>query len=607
MNNALSTIQQELRDKWWSKVITRRSAFFLIDGAVIVLMLLVVGISITHNMFGSLSQQPLCKMFFNSVADTLLLLSPCWIVKRKRAIALVITWLVALWSFVQILYFQTYQDVMPFASFLMVENISPTLIHSALGSITKKAIFVLLLPLLPHLYHLLWLRNDRKHKGQRRWWMFIISIIAFVVMRLVITTSIYLTNKQNYNDLHEAFVSRYCHLGGRHRNYIMHNGVMAYSIYNLISGIKVSVSKEELDMARTFLKKDCPHYNDNPHATTIVKPNLIFIMVESLNAWAVNLDIDGKPVTPTLNALAADTASNIVCLNVITQVKNGRSSDGKFMYQTGLLPLTNKVVAVEFSNRNFPSLVKAMKQKGCRAIEICGDEPSLWNIEHMSQAYGFDTLMHGPELKEQLMASDYMIDKVVMEKAASFLPSVNGNFIAQLFTGVMHSPYNDTWRAPTWISGSKQYTPAVRNYLEKTHYFDTQLGIFLQQLKQSGIYDKSVIVIASDHSELVDDAPNGRPSLSRNGNECVLIVINPAHGKLIDGPMGQIDVYPTVLDVMGLNSYYWKGLGHSALRNNPHSVSITLDETTGTSPLLHQQQQAWKVSDILIRADKFKF
>ncbi|MBQ5508462.1 MAG: hypothetical protein IIT96_01730, partial [Muribaculaceae bacterium] len=71
MNNALSTIQQELRDKWWSKVITRRSAFFLIDGAVIVLMLLVVGISITHNMFGSLSQQPLCKMFFNSVADTL--------------------------------------------------------------------------------------------------------------------------------------------------------------------------------------------------------------------------------------------------------------------------------------------------------------------------------------------------------------------------------------------------------------------------------------------------------------------------------------------------------------------------------------------------------
>lgn len=591
----------------WKSVFNRRSAFFIIASAVIVLMLLVVGITITHDMFGSLSKQPLCKMFFNSIADAILLLSPCWIMKRKRTVAFVITWLVATWCFVQILYYSTYRDVMPFSSFLMVDNISPTLINSTLGLITKKSLLVLLLPLVLHAYHWLWLRNDMKHKGQRRWWMLLISILAYVVMRLVITTSIYLTNRQNYSDMEDAFVSRYCHLGGRHRNYIMHNGVMAYALYSINASFNSHVSDEQMSLARDFVQNKCPHYTDNPHATTIDSPNLIFIMVESLNAWAVNLEIDGKAITPTLNELVADTTNNIVCLNVITQVKNGRSSDGKFMYQTGLLPLTDKVVAVEFSNRNFPSLVKALKQRGYASVEICGDEPSLWNIEHMSQAYGFDTLMHQPELKEQLAAANYKIDKVVMEKAAAHLPSLGHNFIAQLFTGVMHSPYTGDWQPATWISTSGKYTPTVRNYLEKTHYFDTQLGNFLQSLKQSGLYDKSVIVIASDHSELVDDVPSGRPSLSQNGNECVFIVINAAHGKRIEGPMGQIDVYPTILDVMGLNSYYWKGLGHSVLRQDVQSAAITTDETIGRSPMLQQQQQAWNVSDILIRADKFKF
>ena len=105
--------------------------------------------------------------------------------------------------------------------------------------------------------------------------------------------------------------------------------------------------------------------------------------------------------------------------------------------------------------------------------------------------------------------------------------------------------------------------------------------MFLERLKQSDIYDNSIIVVASDHSEPVDDDSRGRPSISKNGNECVFIVINAAKGKFIQGPIGQIDVYPTVLDVIGLNSYRWKGLGHSLLRYDIHSVAESNDETTG--------------------------
>lgn len=577
--------------------------------AVIIVMLSMVSLTITRDMFGSLLQRPLCKIFFNHLADAILLLAPYWVLRRwRRVYAFIIVWITALWSFVQLLYFANYHDVMPFASFLFVDNLSPTLISSTIGSITKKSIIVLLMPLLMHVIYWLWRRKGKvsEDKPRRHWWLFVASLVAYIILRLLITIGIYLTNRQNYDDLHDAFNSRYCHLGGRHRNYIMHNGVMAYAIFSLANSISSSVSEKDLNMASDFVKRECPNYNDNPYATTIENPNLIFIMVESLNAWVIDLDIDGKPVTPTLNALAADTTHNIVCLNMISQAKNGRSSDGKFMYQTGLLPMLDKSVAMEFANREFPSLVKALKQRGYSAVEITGDEPSLWNVEQMSKAYGFDSLYHQPELKEKLKAADYMIDKVVMEHAAQLLPTIKKPFIAQLFTGVMHSPYNDKWKFPTWISQSKQYTPAVRNYLEKNAYFDTQLVVLLERLKQSGLYDKSVIVIASDHNEWVDEDPAGRPSISKRGDSCLLLVLGAANGKLVEGSIGQIDVYPTLLDVMGLNNYSWKGLGYSVLRNDVHSAAATPDETVGTSPLLPHQQQAWTVSDILIRANWFK-
>lgn len=259
-------------------------------------------------MFGSLANQPLTKIFFNHLADAILLLAPCWVIKkRRRTYTFIILWLVALWSFAQLLYYPTYRDVMPFSSFLLVQNVSGTLIKSTLGAITKKSLMVLLMPLLLHAYHW-WLKRHNSggsDSAQRHWWMLAASLGAFVVLRLLITTSIYLANRENYSDLRDAFATRYTKFGGRHLNYIMHNGVVSYAIFSLINSIDTGVSDQEKQLAEDFVKNQCPSYTDNSYKTAIERPNLIFIMVESLNAWAVNLNIDGKPVTPTLNALAA--------------------------------------------------------------------------------------------------------------------------------------------------------------------------------------------------------------------------------------------------------------------------------------------------------------
>lgn len=86
-----------------------------------------------------------------------------------------------------------------------------------------------------------------------------------------------------------------------------------------------------------YLDKYGNHYTDNNYSVSERK-NLILIIVESLNSWVINFKIDNIEVTPFLNQLCCQSNS-IVALKMQPQVKDGRSSDAHFIYNTGILPL----------------------------------------------------------------------------------------------------------------------------------------------------------------------------------------------------------------------------------------------------------------------------
>ena len=90
----------------------------------------------------------------------------------------------------------------------------------------------------------------------------------------------------------------------------------------------------------------------------------------------------------------------------------------------------------------------------------------------------------------------------------------------------------------------------MRNYLEATALFDHELGLLLERLKEMGVYDNTLVVIASDHNDYMDDNPRGRPSIDPDGDDCLLLVVNA--GAQVEGLIGHIDVFPTILDLMGL-------------------------------------------------------
>ena len=105
---------------------------------------------------------------------------------------------------------------------------------------------------------------------------------------------------------------------------------------------------------------------------------------------------------------------------------------------------------------------------------------------------------------------------------------------------------------------------------------DEQIGKYMKHLKDNNLYDNSLIVIAADHHAHAEDL-GIKDEMDR---DLPLFIINGNidNKKAYHGNINQLDVFTTVLDIMGINSS-WHGLGYSIL--SPHfsnSVSSRASE-----------------------------
>lgn len=551
------------------------------------------------------------RLVENHLCDALFLSAFYWLLpaKRKGWLWLLIA-VVTVWCFAHISYNVTYRDMMPFSSWLYVSNVGDVLIDSIMGIITAESLWVLALPLVLLVFYLVWMRKAVAADtlfARHRWLVALVALLLPVAFQFMLTISGY-SHQQDKGSYSDYLTQKYYStVNFKNKVYLVNNGTVPFVVYSIIKACD-GVTSQQRENAKQFIAHEVPRYTDNPYCTTPSR-NLVLLMVESLNAWVIDLKIDGQEVCPVLNSLVADTSS-IACTQMMAQVKNGRSSDGMFIYNTGLLPLPIESVAMDYGDNEYPSLAKALKGVNSHysTMEITVDRAGMWNVQATAAAYGFDSLYLQDAYRETYKKSGQSIDKTLLEFAAKKITSQQGPFYSMIFTGTTHIPYDKLEDVePTWISKSKSYTVNVRNYLEKVAFFDRQLGVFIENLKRGGTYDNTILVIASDHSDFVDDDPHGRASISKKGIECLFVILNSGlPGRRIDGPVGQIDLYPTLLDLMGANNYRWKGLGYSLLRNNITSAVPAPGEECGVSPLLNHQLKAWDVSTTLIKSNWWK-
>ena len=157
---------------------------------------------------------------------------------------------------------------------------------------------------------------------------------------------------------------------------------------------------------------------------------------------------------------------------------------------------------------------------------------------------------HVPQYVPQKWFDLYPLDSVQ-------LPKVLDNDLDDLSQyGINLTRRNHVAPPHEWVVKNDEWKPLVQSYLACVSFVDHQVGKLLDALDNSSAKDNTLIILYSDHGfHLGEKERWAKRSLWEDGTRVPLIVAGPGvtQGKVCKKPVELLDVYPTLLELAGLN------------------------------------------------------
>lgn len=328
-----------------------------------------------------------------------------------------------------------------------------------------------------------------------------------------------------------------------------------------------------------------------PQTPIVPGDNLIVIIGESFESWVVGLsDDDGNMIAPNMTKYAY-MDNTMYCSKIKCQVRSGSSGDGQMIINTGLLPISTGAACMAYGNNVYPNIAEQYIYS--YVVNPCSD---IWNQKQMTEKYGYRNLL-------QMNIGNWQSgDSLVFTMASEIVDSCPQPFCMQIITVTTHTPFNCGGRAnmhfPTDMPDN------LRNYLNCMHYADSCMGVFLSRLEKDSLLENTTIVITGDHtifkksllSEYQHFAQKYNYKIPADESYCPLLILSPKIKNNIkfDELCYQMDIYPTIINLVGAGGYSWKGFG------------VNLLDSTARYNRPINESDAYILSDKIIRSNYFK-
>lgn len=345
-------------------------------------------------------------------------------------------------------------------------------------------------------------------------------------------------------------------------------GILNYEAYMLLSKKEIDyVDAEEITQERINGLKDLlPSAEPVLHGSAQGK-NLIIIQIESMQNFLVNLKVDGQEITPNFNKLVGE---NSYFRHFYQQVGQGNTSDAEFVVNTSLYIPPRGAATQMYAGKELPSLPKLLQSAGYDTATFHTNVVEFWNRGELYKALGFDRYYDAKFFGEEDTVFFGASDEVLYRKTAEELDRMSGNgkpLYAHVIAMTSHHPYTMPEDKQLLQLPERFEDTLVGDYLQAQHYADKALGQFVDDLKQRGIWDDSLVVLYGDHL--------GLPiySLDRNEKELMaeiygrdytytdminipLVFVNPGQPsapQVFEQLGGQVDLLPTIANLLGLS------------------------------------------------------
>ena len=556
----LTMLSTTIQKRWWN------TRFLLLFGLSVVNLLFMHGqMAMTVEYEYPFKVDAILSNVFSCLIDAtfFFLLSMLLTWGRVKGALLLTFVLTALFSFCNVLYSRFFGHYLPNLAFLQVGNLYDNdVMGSALTGFRWQDLFyilwIVLFGWLYKRYNKVELKTQWLKTMGWLWGVMLAGIIAFILVLGLLHDHNLKTSFIRFSPIKQQYTQAPNNM--LYRSGFLRRALVCYDDF----------TQKELELDESQKKAIRQEYTDYSQRTTTATvkgaKNLIFVIVESYLAVTSDLTVNGKEITPFLNRLKRDSA---VYYNghVLSNINMGESSDGQFIYMTGLLPMKCEITVNIAKDKRLIGLPELLKQAGRmkQTQIIVPTSPTFWEQDKMNERYGIDTMYSKFDCPKELHGNEDLNDEQVFELAAREQAKASRPFFSLVVTMSMHNPYNKCVEHGFTVS-DKSYTAEFLNYLVDCHYTDLQIEKYINELKRQGLYDNSVIVITADHHA---HAVHLGMAESRVKKDLPLYIINGGIDKrqAWTGFCNQLDVYTTLLDMYGVRSD-WRGLGHTLLNGN---------------------------------------
>lgn len=348
---------------------------------------------------------------------------------------------------------------------------------------------------------------------------------------------------------------------------------------------KESTNQEELKELEEIYSKEITK-SKNSYTNKYKGKNVIFLQLEGIDNWLLN-----KNDTPTLYSMLNNSINFKNHYSFYTG--GGSTFNSEFAVNTGfIVPLSYNKNSYSFNKNSFPySMPKLFKEEEYVVNAFHMNSGEFYSRTINYKNWGYDNY-YGLIDMYKFSDSSYELDRTMFSNPeyVDLMFPEDTKFVDYLITYSTHMPFNNTKYVCKQLYDidnegkdvefrQMSEEECARRQAKETDYM---VSLLLQELKARSLYDKTVIVVFSDHYlyTLEDQSILARYKNINNNliNKTPFFIwSSKGEKKEINQVTSQLNILPTVFNLMGIDynpNYY---IGVDALTKNYSGIVFFSD------------------------------
>lgn len=425
-------------------------------------------------------------------------------------------------------------------------------------------------------------------------------------------------------------------------------GIFHFHLYDAVLQTKTTAQKalassDELTEIENYIRAN--KVAPSEEMTGIAEGrNIIFVSMESTQSFVVNETINGKEITPFLNDFIGES---YYFDQFYHQTQQGKTSDSEFLTANSLYPLDRGAVFFTNSSNTYHSMPSVLKEKNYYSATFHANNASFWNRDIMYKAMGVDSFfdIKSYDVQDENSVGWGLKDKEYFEQSVQMMKELPQPFYSYFITLTNHFPF-ELAEEDRLIDEFDSNSGTLNRFFPTVRYQDEALKFFIEDLKANGLYENSVIVLMGDHYGISENhnkamaqflekdtiTPYDTVQLQRVPMLIHIPGVTDQNPKVISDVSGQIDVKPTLLNMVGIDTKDHIHFGNDLFskERKPFTVlrdgsfiteeavytegscfdrqtGAEIDSEKGCSPMIEKAQKELTYSDQIIYGDLLRF